>query len=80
MRKIIKFKSLNTVRRKRLIKFIFRKNIEIRFCTNYIKAGKRYITDRNYNKLLQRPRQGTRGSELWAKALASVLISARVCL
>ena len=30
--------------------------------------------------MLQRPRQGTRGSELWAKALASVLMSARVCL
>ena len=30
--------------------------------------------------LLQRPRQGTKGSEPWAKTLASVLISARVCL
>ena len=29
--------------------------------------------------MLQRPRQGTRESELWAKALASVLMGARVC-
>ena len=50
MRKVTKFKSLNTARRKRLIKFIFCKNIEIRFYTNYIKTRKQYITDRNYNK------------------------------
>ena len=30
-------------------------------------------------RVLQRPRQRARGSELWAKALASVLMSARVC-
>ena len=50
IRKITKFKSLNTVCCKKLIKFIFRENIEIRPCTNYIKTGKRYITDRNYDK------------------------------
>ena len=50
MRKITKSKSLNTARRKRLIKSIFRENIEMRFYTNYIKTGKRYIADRNYNK------------------------------
>ena len=30
--------------------------------------------------MLQQPRQGARGSELWAKALASILMSARMCL
>ena len=50
IRKVTKSKSLNTARRKKLIKFIFRKNIEIRFYTNYIKTGERYIADRNYNK------------------------------
>ena len=50
MRKVTKFKSLNIICRKRLVKFIFRENIKIRFYTNYIKAGKRYIADRNYNK------------------------------
>ena len=50
MRKVTKSKSLNIARRKRLVKFIFRENIEIRPCTNYIKAGKRYIADRNHDK------------------------------
>ena len=50
IRKVIKSKSLNIARRKKLVKSIFRENIEIRPYTNYIKAGKRYITDRNYNK------------------------------
>ena len=50
MRKVTKSKSLNTVRRKRLVKFIFYKYTEIRPCTNYIKAGERYITDRNHDK------------------------------
>ena len=50
IRKITKFKSLNTARRKRLVKSIFRENIEIRPYTNYIKTGERYIADRNYNK------------------------------
>ena len=53
MRKVIKSKSLNITRRKRLVKFIFRENIEIRFYTNYIKAGKQYITDRNYDKYIK---------------------------
>ena len=50
IRKITKSKSLNIVCRKRLVKSIFRENIEIRLYTNYIKAGKRYIANRNYNK------------------------------
>ena len=50
MRKVTKFKSLNTARRKRLIKFIFRENIKIRPCSNYIKTGERYIADRNHDK------------------------------
>ena len=50
MRKIIKSKSLSTVRRKRLVKSIFRENIEMRPCTNCIKTGERYIADRNHDK------------------------------
>ena len=50
MRKVTKSKSLNIICRKRLVKSIFRENIEMRFYTNYIKAGERYIADRNYNK------------------------------
>ena len=37
MRKVTKSKSLSTVRRKRLVKFIFREGIEIRPYTNCIK-------------------------------------------
>ena len=51
--KITKSKSLNTVRRKRLVKFIFRENIEMRPCTNYIKTGERYIADRNHDKYIR---------------------------
>ena len=50
MRKVTKSKSLNIIRRKRLVKSIFREDIEMRPYTNYIKTGKRYITDRNHDK------------------------------
>ena len=45
IRKVTKSKSLNIICRKRLVKFIFRENTEIRFYTNYIKTGERYIAD-----------------------------------
>ena len=50
MRKVTKFKSLSIIRRKKLVKFIFRENTEMRPYTNYIKTGERYITDRNHDK------------------------------
>ena len=53
MRKVTKSKSSSIVRRKKLIKFIFRKGIEMRPYTNCIKSGKRYVTDRNYDKYIR---------------------------
>ena len=50
IRKVIKSKILNIIRRKNLAATIFREGVEMRFYTNYIKAGERYITNRVYNK------------------------------
>ena len=45
-----KSKTSNTARRKNLVTIILRENIEIRPCTNYIKAGERCVANRTYNK------------------------------
>ena len=50
MRKVTKSKTLSIIRQKNLTAIIFRKDIEMRFYTNYIKIGERYVANRVYNK------------------------------
>ena len=50
MRKVIKSKISNTVRRRNLVTIILRKEVEMRPYTNYIKIGERCIADCVYNK------------------------------
>ena len=50
MRKVTKSKTSSTARRKNLVATILREGVEMRPCTNYIKAGERCVADRAYNK------------------------------
>ena len=50
MRKVTKFKTSSTARRKNLVTIIFREGVEMRPCINYIKTGEYYVANRIYNK------------------------------
>ena len=50
MRKVTKSKTSSITRRKNLVAIILREGVEMRPCTNCIKAGERYVANRAYNK------------------------------